>query len=45
MDIESLVEIFRKEQAQADTWLAQLSTGREHKNKKENIEFDKRLKI
>jgi hypothetical protein len=30
MDIESLVEIFRKEQAQADTWLAQLSTGREH---------------
>jgi hypothetical protein len=44
MDIESIVEIFRKEQAQTDTWLAQLSTGREHKKKKVNIEFDRRLK-
>ena len=34
IDIESLVEIFRKEQAQTETWLAKLSTGREHKKKK-----------
>ena len=39
----TIVVTFRKEKAQTYTWLAQLSTGREHK-KKENIEFDRRLK-
>ena len=33
MDKESIGEIFRKDQAQTDTWLAQVSTGREHKKK------------
>jgi hypothetical protein len=44
MDIESIVEVFRKEQAQTDNWLYQLSTGREHKRRKDSVEFDKRLK-
>ena len=45
MDIESLVEIFRKEQGQTDTWVAQLSTGMEHKKRKESIEYNRRLKL
>ncbi len=44
MDIESFVDVYRKEQAQTDNWIAQLSTGREPKRRKDSVEFDKRLK-
>ena len=44
MDIESIVELFRKEQAQTDKWVSQLSTGMEHKRRKESVKFDERLK-
>ena len=45
MDIESIVELFRKEQAQTDKWVSQLSTGMEHKRRKESVKFDERLKV
>jgi len=44
MDIESIVELFRKEHAQTE-WVSQLSTGMEHKRRKESVKFDERLKV
>ena len=40
----TVIDLFRKEQSNTETWLTQLTTGMEHKVKKSSVEHNRRIK-